>query len=100
MAKSANIYVKIEPDIKEQAEEILTKLGIPASLAITIFYKQIIFHKGLPFDVKLPPHPLDISKLSKEELDKELEKGMADIQAGNVVSAEEAEAFICQKHGI
>lgn len=100
MAKSVNIYVKIEPDIKEKAEEILTKLGIPASLAITIFYKQIIFHKGLPFDVKLPPHPLDISKLSKEELDKELEKGMADIQAGNVVSAEEAEAFIRQKHGI
>lgn len=100
MAKSANIYVKIEPDIKEQAEEILTKLGIPVSLAITIFYKQIIFHKGLPFDLKLPPHPLDISKLSKEELDKELKKGMADIQAGNVVSAEEAEAFIRQKHGI
>ena len=42
MAKSANLYARIEPDLKEQAESILTALGIPASNAITMFYKQII----------------------------------------------------------
>lgn len=50
MAKSANLYARIEPDVKEKAESILTALGIPASNAITMFYKQIILHKGLPFD--------------------------------------------------
>lgn len=52
--KSANLYARIEPEVKEQAEKILSALGIPASSAINMFYKQVILHKGLPFDVKLP----------------------------------------------
>ena len=48
MAKSANLYARIEPDVKEQAESILSALGIPASNAINMFYKQIIMCRGLP----------------------------------------------------
>ena len=54
MAKSANLYARIEPEIKEQAEKILSTLGIPASNAINMFYKQIILQRGLPFEVKIP----------------------------------------------
>lgn len=61
MAKSANLYARIEPEVKEQAEIILGELGIPASNAINMFYKQIILQRGLPFDVKLPQHPLDLA---------------------------------------
>ena len=39
-AKSANLYARIEPDVKEQAEGILATLGIPASNAINMFYKS------------------------------------------------------------
>ena len=60
MAKSANLYARIEPEVKEQAEAILSALGIPASNAITMFYKQVILQWGLPFEVKLPEHPLDL----------------------------------------
>ena len=35
--KTANIYVRIEPDIKKQAEDILSSLGVSASSAITYF---------------------------------------------------------------
>lgn len=52
MAKSANLNARIEPELKEQAEEILAALGIPASNAITMFYRQIILNNGLPFDVR------------------------------------------------
>ncbi len=90
MAKSANLYVRIEPDVKEQAEKILEALGIPASNAISMFYKQIILQRGLPFEVKLPEHPLDISKMSAEELNEELAKGYADLQAGHVMPVEQA----------
>ena len=44
--KSANLYARIEPDVKEQAEGILAALGIPASNAINMFYKQIILQRG------------------------------------------------------
>ena len=74
--KSANLYARIEPDVKEKAESILSTLGIPASSAINMFYKQIILQRGLPFEVKIPSaKPVDISTLSEAELNEELEKG-------------------------
>lgn len=100
MAKSANLYARIEPEVKEQAETILNALGIPASSAITMFYKQIILHHGLPFEVKLPEHPLDISHMTSEQFHSELEKGYADIQAGHVRPASEAFADIHKEYGI
>lgn len=90
MAKSANLYARIEPDVKEQAEMILNALGITASNAITMFYKQIILNNGLPFDVKLPDHPLNISCMTESRLDAELEKGYSDMQAGNIISIKNA----------
>ena len=93
MAKSANLYARIEPDVKEKAEDILAALGIPASNAITMFYKQIILQRGLPFAVKLPEmQPVDMSKLTAEQLDAEIEKGYADMQSGKVEDA--AQAFV------
>lgn len=89
-AKSANLYARIEPDVKEQAESILMALGVPASNAINMFYKQIILHNGLPFEVKLPSaKPVDMSALSKEELDAEIEKGYADMLAGKIKPADQ-----------
>ncbi|MBR5220441.1 MAG: type II toxin-antitoxin system RelB/DinJ family antitoxin [Clostridia bacterium] len=89
MAKSANLYARIEPELKEQAEAILASLGIPASNAITMFYRQIILQRGLPFEVKLPPSALpDVSAMTEEALCAELEKGYADIEAGRAADAD------------
>jgi len=93
--KSANLYARIEPDVKEKAESILAALGIPASNAINIFYKQIILQRGLPFEVKMPPaKPVNINTLSETEFNEELEKGYADMQAGRTKNAKEAFADI------
>ena len=100
MAKSANLYARIEPDLKEQAETILSALGIPASNAITMFYKQIILRNGLPFDVKLPEHPLDISRMTAAQLDAELEKGYADMKAGRTIPAEQAFSDVRKELGL
>ena len=83
MAKTANLYARIEPEVKEQAEYILDTLGIPASNAINMFYKQIILHRGLPFEVKIPSsNPINASTLTEKQIDEELEKGYLDMQAG------------------
>ena len=93
--KSANLYARIEPDVKEKAESILAALGIPASNAINIFYKQIILQRGLPFEVKMPPaKPVNINTLLETEFNEELEKGYADMQAGRTKNAKEAFADI------
>lgn len=101
MAKSANLYARIEPDVKEQAEAILSALGIPASNAITMFYKQIILQKGLPFEVKLPAgQPVDVSTLTQTQLDAELEKGYADITAGKTKKAKNVFEDIRRDYGV
>lgn len=87
MAKSANLYARIEPEIKEQAEGILSALGIPASNAINMFYKQIILQRGLPFEVKMPANPLDIRGMSKEQIKVELQKGLDSIEQGETEPA-------------
>ena len=72
-----NMATRIEPDVKEQAEGILAALGIPASNAINMFYKQIILQRGLPFEVKMPSaRPVGISALSEAQMNAELEKGL------------------------
>ena len=77
--------------MKENAETILTQLGIPMSNAVGMFLKQVILRRGLPFDVTLPANqPLDISALTEEEFHAELEKGYADIKKGNVFPAKKA----------
>ena len=79
MNKTANLYARIEPDVKEQAESVLETLGISVSSAINMFYKQIILQQGIPFDVKLPKAPENAAKWSKERFDAELEKGYDDM---------------------
>ena len=94
-AKSANLYARIEPEVKEQAEEILSSLGIPASNAINMFYKQIILQRGLPFEVKLPAaKPVSISDLTEEEFNTEREKGYSDMLEGRTEPVKKAFADI------
>ena len=38
--KTANVTARIQPNIKEQAEEILERLGIPVSVFIDMAYRQ------------------------------------------------------------
>ena len=100
-AKTANLYARVEPDIKEQAEAILSTLGIPASNAINMFYRQIILRQGLPFDVSIPQlRPLSLNNLSEEELDAELEKGYVDIAAGRMRPAREVFAVLRRDYGL
>jgi len=44
----------VQPDLKAKAEATLEKLGLSPSTAINLFYRQIVAHRGLPFEVKLP----------------------------------------------
>ena len=54
MAKTAAINTRIEPDLKQEAEGIFSTLGIKTSDAISMFYKQVVLQKGIPFDVRIP----------------------------------------------
>ena len=52
-AKTANVTARIQPEIKEQAEAILSQLGIPVSVFIDMAYRQVILRDGIPFSLDL-----------------------------------------------
>ncbi len=100
MTRTSNIYVRVEPNVKAQAEAVLDKLGIPMSNAVSIFLKQIIMQNGLPFDVKIPYNkPISILDLSDAEFDLELLKGEDDIKNGRVYSFEEVKKELLEEFG-
>ena len=101
MNKSKNLYIRIEPDLKDSAETILSQLGIPMSNAVGMFLKQVVLRRGMPFDVTLPAmRPLDISMLTEDEFHAELEKGYTDIKKGDVYPAREAFGSLRSEFGI
>ena len=53
MAKTAATHVRLTPEIKEQAESILKELGLSVSAAHELFYRQIIAHQGIPFELRV-----------------------------------------------
>ncbi len=54
MPKTETIRARVEPELKNEAEEVFLTLGLSATDAITLFYKQVTLHHGLPFSVKIP----------------------------------------------
>ena len=132
MARTANVFARVEPELKEQAEsvfrsgqfyfdaccnssktaflknaekkgcKILDRLGIPMSNAVGMFLRQIVLQRGIPFEMKLPAYEelVAYGSLTKEQFDAEIEKGMEDIKAGRVYSADEVEAEMKREFGI
>lgn len=56
MPKSSALTIRIDPDIKEQADNVLQYLGMTTSEAVTIFLRQVILNNGIPFPVKAPAY--------------------------------------------
>jgi DNA-damage-inducible protein J len=54
MSKTSTVHARIEPDLKDKAEQVFQDLGMTPSQAITLFYKQVELRQGLPFDIVIP----------------------------------------------
>lgn len=101
MANSSSLYVRMDSNLKEGAESILKQLGVTSSSAVQMFYQQIILHKGIPFDVKLPEaRPVAIGGMSQQELDIELKRGMDSLEQGERSSAEDVDRELAEEFGI
>ena len=100
MEKSATLNLRINPSLKADVDIILSRLGIPMSTAVDMFFNQIVLVGGIPFSVTIPKPPanLDISQMTEQELHAKLQKGYADYQAGRVRNATEAFAEFRKRH--
>ncbi len=54
MSKTANINIRIEPEVKKEAEELFGSFGISVTDAINIFLHTSLMQGGFPFVIKQP----------------------------------------------
>ena len=92
MEKTATLNLRVNPIVKERAEEVLSRLGVPMSTAIDMYLNQISLTGGIPFAITLPkaPDTINADLMTVAELHTKLQKGYDDIAAGNVQNAANA----------
>ena len=88
--KTENVTARIQPNIKEQAEAILDRLGIPVSVFIDMAYRQVIMRDGVPFSLDIPDKLATRDAITKAEFDTMMQTGLTQAKRNDSVSVDEA----------
>ena len=56
MAKTANINIRVEPEVKSTVDGIFSHFGITIADAVNIFLHKVMIVRGMPFDITLPKY--------------------------------------------
>ena len=100
MATNAAIFVRIDSNVKQEAEYIMKQLGVTPSSLITMLYHNVILSRGIPFDVHLPVRePIAIGDMTDEEVMKLLQEGIDDVKHGRTISVDELNKIIKERFG-
>lgn len=68
MAKTSNLNIRIDPDIKEQAEQLFSQFGITITDAINMFLYQSLNYGGIPFELKTDkPNAVTLSAMKETD---------------------------------
>ncbi|MCM1123590.1 MAG: type II toxin-antitoxin system RelB/DinJ family antitoxin [Eubacterium sp.] len=98
--KTANVNSRMKLDIKQQAESILDRLGIPRSVAIDMYYRQIIAHNGIPFSVTLPTTVPARDEITSAQFDQMMTTGLRQAKEDDSFDADEVFAKLEQEENV
>lgn len=88
--KTANVNARIDLAIKTKAEEILARLGLPRSVAIDAYYRQIIIHEGIPFPLTVQSTRIPaLDDMTVAEFNQMMATGMAQAKADDSFDMDE-----------
>ena len=89
MEKSATLNLRVNPALKQDAESILGRLGIPMSTAVDMFLNQIVLVGGIPFPVTLPnvPEDIDTTGMTDEQIHARIQRGYESYKDGRTQNA-------------
>ena len=99
MAKNDTIHVRVDENVKINAEKTLAMLGLTISEAVNMMLCQINLTGGLPFQVKLPM-PESIIVNSKADIERKLNEAEQDISNGQVIDSNSAFDELGKKYAL
>lgn len=89
--KTASVNARIDQNVKNQAEAILSRIGLPRSVAIDLYYRQIIMHGGIPFALTVSEPTLPVrEKMTKTQFDRMMAEGLEQAKADDSYDFDEA----------
>jgi len=56
MNNTTNVSINVDIDLKQQAEDLFTDLGLNMTVAMTMFLRQAIRNQGIPFEISRSPN--------------------------------------------
>lgn len=87
---TTNITLRMDTDVKKDAELLFDKLGLSMSAAINIFLRQAVRTGSIPFSISLT---------EEERFIETLNKGIAEAERGEVITAESVFQQLRGKYG-
>lgn len=102
MEKTATLNLRVNPDVKKNAESVLSQLGIPMATAIDMYLRQISMTGGIPFEITLPKAPASVNAdfMTDEELWNKIQIGLNQMKSGKILDAEMAFAKFKEENQI
>ena len=100
MEKTTTMNLRVNPAVKQQAEDVLKQLGVPMATAVDMFLLQIAMTGSIPFAVALPkvPDSVNADKMTAQQLRGAIRTGLEDAEAGNTQDAGSAFAEFRKRH--
>jgi len=68
MAETTNLSIRIDRDLKDEADKVFNALGMNLTTAITVFVRQAVRQKKIPFEITLYPDNDNKSSIMREAL--------------------------------
>ena len=70
MEKTTTMNLRVNPAVKQEAENVLKQLGVPMATAVDMFLRQIALTGSIPFAIALPkaPEHLNADKMTAPQL--------------------------------
>ena len=99
MAKTETLHIRVNENVKADAEETLGMLGISISETVNMFLCQVNLTGGLPFEVKLPA-PERVIVRSRADLERKLDEAEEDIRAGRTTTTDEMFGRLGERYGL
>ena len=94
MAMESTLQVRMNSELKAEVESLYRSLGTSFAEAVRIFAQQSIREGGMPFTPSLKSW----DELSQAEIDARLQKSMADISAGRVLSQDQLDTKMKERY--
>ena len=100
MEKTVTMNLRVNPSVKQQAEDVLKQLGIPMATAIDMYLRQISMRGGIPFAVTIANAPAQINadEMDNRAIHAAIAKGFSDLENGHVQDAHSAFAAFREAH--